>query len=129
MSAFIDDFYDDNAFSLNTIEAMLNSMPNLQEDYDHFMVYFKDLEASINHCLYLKTIDEYIPIRELNIMIERMNDLAKYKISKYAKYRNCEDYLVKTDWFFNLSNTKQFEIRFDFYAVIVLGIHEAFYRA
>ncbi len=61
-------------------------------------------------------------------MIERMNDLSKCKISKYAMYRNCEDYLVKTDWFFNLSHTKQFEIRFDFYASIVLGIHRAFYR-
>tara|TARA_R110002096_G_scaffold431980_1_gene647964 strand:+ start:1621 stop:1752 length:132 start_codon:yes stop_codon:yes gene_type:complete len=43
MSAFIDDFYDDNAFSLNTIEAMLNSMPNIQEDYDHFMVYWSQI--------------------------------------------------------------------------------------
>jgi len=128
MSAFIDDFYDDNAFNLNTIEAMLNSMLNLQDDYDHFMVYFKDLEGSINQCLYLNTLDDYIPVREVNIMIERMNHKKDLCVSKYGIYRDCEDYIVKTDWFFNLSNTKQFEIRFDFYSTIVLGIHQAFYR-
>lgn len=128
MSAFIDDFYNDNLYSQAKIEAMLNSMPNLQEDYDHFVVYFKDLESSINHNVYLTTIDDYIPIREINIMIERMNAITRCEISKYAVYRDCEDYLVKTDWFFKLPRQKQFNIRFDFYSNIVLGIHEAFYR-
>ena len=128
MSAFIDDFYDDNLFNLNKIESMLNSMPSLQEDYDHFMVYFKDLEASINNNLYLTTLDEYIPVREINIMIEIMNAKRKLRISKYAIYRNCEDCLVKTDWFFSLSSTQQFQVRLDFYGTIVLGIHLAFYR-
>lgn len=128
MSAFFDDFYDDNLFNLNTIESMLDNMPNIQEDYDHFMVYFKDLEASINNDLYLITLDECIPIREINIMIEIMNAKGKLRISKYAIYRNCEDYLVKTDWFFSLSRTKQFDIRFDFYNNIVSGIHQAFHR-
>ena len=128
MSAFIDDFYNDNLFSFNKMESMLNSMPNLQEDYDDFIVYFKDLEASINHHIYLTTIDEYIAIRDINIMIERKNRMEDLYVSKYGVYRDCEDYLVKTDWFFNLPHAKQFEIRFDFYSTIVLGIHEAFYR-
>ena len=46
----------------------------------------------------------------------------------YGMFRNCVDYLAKTDWFFNLSHMNQFEIRFDFYAVIVVGIHESFNR-
>lgn len=128
MSAFIDDFYDDNLFSLNTIEAMLNSMPNLQADYDQFIINFKDTEASINNKLHLMTLDENMPIREINIMIERMNYKEALCVSKYGIYRDCEDYLVKTDWFFSLPHAKQVDIRFDFYSTIVLGIREAFYR-
>ena len=128
MSAFIDDFYDDSLFNLNTIEALLNKIPSIQEEYDQFILHYKDLEASINNYLHLATLDEYIPIREINIMIERMNELSKFKISKYGMYRNCEDYLVKTDWFFSLPHAKQIEIRYDFYNTIVLGIHDAFYR-
>lgn len=128
MSAFLDDFYDDNLFSRNTIEAMLNRMPHLQADYDAFMVYYKDLEGAINNQIYLTTIAAYMPVREINIMIEIMNAKRKLRISKYGIYRDCEDYLVKTPWFFNLTSTQQFKIRFDFYANIVLGIHHAYFR-
>ena len=69
-----------------------------------------------------------MPITEINIMVERMNEILEYKISKYGMYRDCEDYLTKTDWFFNLSRRKQIRIRFDFYNNIILGIHNAFYR-
>ena len=128
MSAFIDDFYNDNFYNLNKIEGLLNYMPNLQEDYDNFIIYFKDLEASLNNHIHLTTLDAYIPIRDINIMIERMNHKEDLCVSKYGIYRDCENYLVKTDWFYNLPNAKQFEIRFDFYSTIVLGIREAFYR-
>ena len=128
MSAFFDDFYNENYHNLNTFKAMLKVIPNIQEDYDNFMIHFKDVEASINHQVHLTTLDTYIPIRAINIMIERMNYLEDLCVSKYGIYRACEDYLTKTDWFFNLPNTKQLEIRFDFYSTIVLGIREAFYR-
>lgn len=128
MSAFLDDFYNDDLFSFNKIESMLSSIPNLQADYDKFIVNFKDTEASINNKLHLTTLDEYIPIGEINIMIERMNYKEALCVSKYGIFRDCEDYLVKTDWFFSLPCAKQFEIRFDFYSTIVLGIREAFYR-
>ena len=68
------------------------------------------------------------PVRAIYIMMECMNTRTKYKISMYGMFRNCVDYLAKTDWFFNLSHMNQFEIRFDFYAVIVVGIHESFNR-
>ena len=84
--------------------------------------------ASINHGLYLNEIEEIIPIRIINIMVERMNVIAQYKISKYWMYRDSEDYLTKTEWFFKLSNCKQLKIRFDFYNIIILGIHNSFYR-
>lgn len=128
MSAFIDDFYNDDFHNLNKFKAMLKVIPNIQEDYDKFIIYFKDVEASINHQVHLTTLDTYIPIRAINIMIERMNYLEDLCVSKYGIYRACEDYLTKTDWFFNLPNTKQLEIRFDFYSTIVLGIREAFNR-
>ncbi|WP_296317646.1 hypothetical protein [Winogradskyella sp. UBA3174] len=122
MSAFFDDFYINNSFIYSKIE----STPNIEEDYDNFLVLFCDLTASVNNGLYLQTIDETIPIREVNIMIECMKDLSNFNISKYALYTACEDYLVKTEWFFNLTNQKKFEIRFDFYSNVVLGIHQAF---
>jgi len=128
MSAFFDDFYNENYHNLNAFKAMLKVIPNIQEDYDKFIIYFKDVEASINHQVHLTTLDVYIPIRAINIMIERMNYLEDLCVSKYGIYRACEDYLTKTDWFFNLPNTKQLEIRFDFYSTIVLGIREAFNR-
>lgn len=128
MSAFFDDFYNDNFHNLNKFKAMLNYVPNIQEDYDHFIIYFKDLEASINNHVHLTTLDAYIPISEINIMIERMNHKEALCVSKYAIYRDCENYLVHTNWFFSLPYTKQYDIRFDFYSTIVLGIREAFYR-
>jgi hypothetical protein len=128
MSSFIDDFYNDDLYNLNRIEALLKNVPSIQEDYDQFIIHFKDLDASINNHLYLATIDEYIPISEINIMIERMNSKEGLCVSKYGIYRDCENYLVQTDWFFNLPNAKQFEIRFDFYSTIVFGIQDAFYR-
>ncbi|WP_296317606.1 hypothetical protein [Winogradskyella sp. UBA3174] len=128
MSAFFDDFYYDNIDRHGKIEAMLYRRPEIEEEYDHFLVLFTDLTASINNHLYLQTIDESIPISEINVMIERMNHLNDLKLSKYAVYRACEDYLVKTEWFFGLTNQKKFKIRLDFYSNIVLGIHQAFYR-
>jgi hypothetical protein len=128
MSAFIDDFYNDDLHNLNKLKAMLNYLPNIQEDYDYFIIYFKDLEASINNHIHLTTLDVYMPIRDINIMIERMNHKEALCVSKYGIYRDCENYLVHTDWFFNLPACKQYEIRFDFYSTIVLGIREAFYR-
>ena len=107
---------------------MLNNIPNLQEDYDQFIIHFKDVEASINNHIHLVSLDVYIPIRHINIMIERMNHKKALCVSKYGIYRDCENYLVHTDWFYNLPNTKQHDIRFDFYSTIVLGIREAFYR-
>ena len=128
MSAFFDDFYYDNIDRHGKIEAMRHHRPEIEEEYDDFLVLFSDLTASINNHLYLQTIDASIPISDINIMIERMNYLNDLKLSKYAVYRGCEDYLVKTDWFFNLTEEKQFAIRLDFYTKIVLGIHQAFYR-
>jgi hypothetical protein len=100
----------------------------LEEQYLKFMISYNDLKASINHHLYLNTIHASIPIREINIMAERMNDISKYRISKYGMYRDSEDYLTKTNWFFKLPNSKQFKVRFDFYNNIILGIHDAFQR-
>ena len=128
MSAFIDDFYDENYHNLNKFKAILKCMPNIQEEYDTFMIHYKDVEASLNNQIHLTTLDAYISIRHINIMIERMNHLEDLCVSKYGIYRACEDYLVKTDWFFSLPNTKQYDIRFDFYSTIVLGIRKAFYR-
>ena len=128
MSAFSDDFYSDNFHNLNTFKGLLNYMPHIQEDYEYFIIHYKDLEASINNHIYLATLDAYMPIRDINILIERKNHLERLCVSKYGIYRACEDYLVKTDWFFNLPNTKKLDIRFDFYNTIVLGIREAFYR-
>lgn len=110
------------------VENFVKLYPNLEKDYLKFKTAYSDLEASINHCLYLKEIDETIPIREINIMVERMNEILECKISKYGMYRDCEDYLIKTDWFFNLPTRKQSIIRFDFYNNIILSIHNAFYR-
>ena len=129
MSAFIDDFFEDDEFEYFNIESWPDDILSLQEDYDSYIVYYKDLKASINNELYLSPIDACIPIREINIMIERINDNKSYRISKYGVYRDCEDYLVKTEWFFQLEADKKSKIRFDFYTHIVLGIHEAFYRA
>ncbi len=100
----------------------------LQEEYLQFAIHCKDMLASINQNVYIEEINENIPIWLLNIMIERMNELSKCRVSNYSKYRACEDYLTKTEWFFNLSSSKQFEIRFDFYKSIVMGIRNAFYR-
>ena len=66
--------------------------PTLQEEYLQFAIQYKDILASLNHNLYLEEIDETIPIRLINIMIEKMNDLSKCRVSKYSKYRACEDY-------------------------------------
>lgn len=71
MSSFIDDFYNDDMHNLNKFKAILKVIPNIQEDYDNFIIHFKDLEASINHQVHLTTLDAYIPIRDINIMIER----------------------------------------------------------
>ena len=128
MSAFIDDFFNDDAFDSYSLEPWTHDILGLQEDYDKYIVFYNDLKASINNDLYLSTIDACMPIREINIMIERMNANKNHRISKYGVYRDCEDYLVKTDWFFQLEPAKQFKIRFDFYTHIVLGIHAAFYR-
>jgi hypothetical protein len=117
-----------NDNSDDIFERYLKDNPNLEEDYGIFNVEFNDIKASLNYNLYLKTIDETIPIRLINIMVERMNDITEYKISKYGMYRDCEDYLTKTDWFFKLEENKQFKIRFDFYNNIILNIHDAFYR-
>ena len=128
MSAFSDDLYNDNFHNLNTFKALINYIPNIQEDYADFIIRFKDVEASINNHIYLATLDAYMPIRDINIMIERKNHLEDLCVSKYGIYRACENYLVQTNWFFSLPNTKQRDIRFDFYSTIVLGIREAFYR-
>jgi hypothetical protein len=109
-------------------ERYLKDNPNLEEDYVRFNIAFNDIKASLNHNLYLKTIEVTIPIRLINIMVERMNDITEYKISKYGMYRDSEDYLTKTDWFYKLEEDKQFKIRFDFYNNVILGIHSAFYR-
>ena len=108
------------------LKQYLKDNPNFEEDYGRFNIAFNDIKASLNHGLYLKTIDETIPIRLINIMVERMNEIKEYKISKYGMYRDSEDYLTKTDWFFKLANDKQFKIRFDFYNNIILNIHDAF---
>jgi len=119
-------FMSDNSDDI--LKQYLKDNPNFEEDYGRFNIAFNDIKASLNHGLYLKTIDETIPIRLINIMVERMNEIKEYKISKYGMYRDSEDYLTKTDWFFKLANDKQFKIRFDFYNNIILGIHDAFYR-
>ncbi|OUR90917.1 hypothetical protein A9Q87_13355 [Flavobacteriales bacterium 34_180_T64] len=119
MTDDLDDFF----------EQYLKNDPTFKKKYESFKTAYNDIEASINHGLYLKEIDETIPIREINIMVERMNDISKYRISKYGMYRDSEDYLVKTEWFFNLSENKQNKIRFDFYNNIVLGIHGVLFRA
>ena len=110
------------------LKQYLKDHPIFEEDYVRFHIAFNDIKASLTHGLYLKTIDETIPIRLINIMVERMNEIKEYKISKYGMYRDSEDYLTKTDWFFKLANDKQFKIRFDFYNNIILNIHDAFYR-
>lgn len=110
------------------LKQYLKDNPNLVEDYGRFNIALNDIKALLNHDLYLKTIDDTIPIRLINIMVERMNEITEYKISKYGMYRDSEDYLTKTDWFFKLEGNKQFKIRFDFYNNIILGIHETFYR-
>ena len=109
-------------------EQYLKENPTVEEDCKKFLISYNDIKASINHSLYLKEIEETIPIRIINIMVERMNDITQYKISKYGMYRDSEDYLTKTEWFFNLSRCKQLKVRFDFYNNIILGIHNAFYR-
>ncbi|MDG1728239.1 MAG: hypothetical protein P8K68_14655 [Algibacter sp.] len=129
MSAFIDDFFEGDAFDSYNLEPWTDDILSLQEDYDTYIIFYNDLKASINNDLYLSSIDICIPIREINIMIERINDIKRYKISKYGVYRDCENYLVKTAWFSQLEPTKKFKICFDFYTHIVLGIHEAFNRA
>ena len=61
MSAFIDGFYNDNLFGQNKIKSMLNSMPNLQEDYGHFIIHFKDLERNENLQIELEELKGIIP--------------------------------------------------------------------
>ena len=128
MSAFIDDFFEGEEFDSYNLKPWTDDFLSLQEDYEKYIIFYNDLKASINNEVYLSSIDTFIPIREINIMIERMNDIKRYKISKYGVYRDCEDYLVKTAWFSQLEATIKFKIRFDFYTNIVLGINEAFYR-
>ena len=53
MSTFFDDFYHDNIDRHGKIEAMLHHRPEIEEEYDGFLVLFNDLEASINNHLYL----------------------------------------------------------------------------
>lgn len=128
MSAFIDDFFEGDEYDNSIIESLFNKIPALQEEYDNHIIFYNDLKASINNEVYLYNIDEFIPIREINIMIERMNYKSKFQISKYAIYRDCEDYLVKTDWFFQLQPEIKYKIQYDFYTHVVKGVNEAYLR-
>ena len=88
-----------------------------------------DFDASNNDGMYLKTINEVIPNRIIDIMRDQMTDLkTTYRITKYGLFRACEDYVCKTDWFFSLTRKNQRAIRFDFYKYIILGLNDAFTR-
>jgi hypothetical protein len=101
---------------------------DIMEEVLKIIMYKRDYKAKLYDCLYLNTIHEQIPNRLVNIMVERMERIKKFKATKYAMYRSCEDYLTQTDWFFDLLRDKQNLIRFDFYHSIILGIHDAFCR-
>lgn len=110
------------------LNSFFDKNPDLQREFEEFLINYEASIAQLNNALYLSSINVAIPIRIINIMVDRMNDINQYRISKYGMYRDCEDYLVKTDWFNSLNSSQQFKIRFDFYSNIILGIHQAFYR-
>ena len=112
----------------NKVLRELKDNRDIDSTISDFIIHFKDMEASTNNHIYLATLDAYMPIRDINILIERKNHMERLCVSKYVIYRACEDYLVKTHWFINLPETKKLDIRFDFYSTIVLGIREAFNR-
>jgi hypothetical protein len=105
-----------------------NPTLDIKDEVIKIIMYKRDFKAKLYDCLYLNTIHEQIPNRLINIMVERMERIKKFKTTKYGLYRDCEDYLTKTDWFFDLTRENQNLIRFDFYDSIILGIHDAFCR-
>lgn len=74
---------------------------------------------------YIKNLKIPIPLNVIFIMIERMEEMKQINSSFYAIYRDCEDYLYKTDWFIQLSQDKKNLIRFDFHKSVILGIDDA----